>query len=253
MSEVIGILGGMGPAATADFYTKLVGLTVAHRDQDHPQVIIWSDPTIPDRTEALLGLGPDPTDSLIRGAQTLAAGGATLLAVPCSTAHAFAPVAAAAAGLPLVNMIDEVARHLRTHYPTIRRVGLLATTGTITAGLYQEPLKQVGITTEVPDPDLQDSSVMSAIRAVKAGAPQDRTTSMLLPAVRALVDQGAQALIAGCTEVPLGLAVQACPVELVDPTLLLAAAVLRRAGSSTVGPTPRDRIGIAARPRAAGS
>lgn len=238
MPEVIGILGGMGPAATADFYTKLVGLTVAHRDQDHPQVIIWSDPTIPDRTEALLGLGPDPTDSLIRGARALAAGGATLLAVPCSTAHAFAPAAAAAAGLPLVNMIDEVTRHLRARHPQLRRVGLLATTGTITAGLYQTPLEQVGIATDVPEPDLQDRSVMRAIRAVKAGASQDTTTALLLPAVRALVARGAQAIIAGCTEVPLGLAVDASPVELIDPTTVLAAAVLRRVGRTTDHPRP---------------
>lgn len=242
MPDVIGILGGMGPAATADFYTKLVGLTAARRDQDHPQVIIWSDPTIPDRSEALLGRGLDPTDSMIRGAQTLARGGATLMAVPCSTAHAFAPAVAAAVGLPLVNMIDEVARHLQVHRPGVRRVGLLATTGTITAGLYQDSLGRVGITTEVPDPELQDRAVMSAIRAVKAGAPQSRTTPMLAPAVRALVDRGAQVLIAGCTEIPLALATDASPLELVDPTVLLAAAVLRRAGSTTVHPRPSDHV-----------
>lgn len=248
MPEVIGILGGMGPAATADFYTKFVGLTVAHRDQDHPQVIIWSDPTIPDRSEALVGRGLDPTESMMRGARTLARGGATLMAVPCSTAHAFAPAVAAAVGLPLVNMIDEVAQHLETHRPGVRRVGLLATTGTIAAGLYQDALERVGIATDVPGPGLQERAVMSAIRAVKAGEPRSRTTAMFAPAVEVLVEHGAQVLIAGCTEVPLGLDADASPLELIDPTALLAAAVLRHVGSATVPGGPAHHV-IASHPQ----
>jgi aspartate racemase len=231
MTEVIGILGGMGPAATADFYTKLVQMTVANRDQDHPRVVIWADPTVPDRTEALLGRGPDPTEALIAGARALGASGATLLAVPCNTAHAFAPAAAAAAGLPLVHMVDEVADHLRRAHPRVSAVGLLATTGTITAGLYQHALRQAGITTIVPDPQVQDHEVMGAIRDIKAGARPAEAAASFERAADTLVDRGAQALLAGCTEVPLALDGTGCPAPLVDPALVLAAAVLRRCGN----------------------
>ena len=227
--DVIGVLGGMGPAATADFYSKLVALTAAKRDQDHPTVVIWSDPTVPDRTLALLGEGPDPTDWLTRGARTLAEAGATVLAVPCNTAHAFLPGIADEVGLPLIHMIDEVARHLEG-VPQVRRVGLLATTGTVRAGLYQDWLGRAGVDVLVPDAELQDRAVMAAIRAVKAGQVGPATTDLLAATAHALVDEGAEALVAGCTEVPLGLAAHRSPAPLIDPGVVLARAVLRHVG-----------------------
>ena len=126
---VIGILGGMGPAATADFYSKLVALTPGSTDQEHPKVVIWADPTVPDRTLALTENGPDPTPWLIRGARVLRESGATTLAIPCNTAHAFLPAISSQLGLPVVHMIDEVARHIRTLSPAVTSVGLLATHG----------------------------------------------------------------------------------------------------------------------------
>lgn len=111
-AEIIGILGGMGPAATADFYAKLVAITPGSSDQDHLRTVIWSDPTIPDRTEALLGGGPDPTPWLLDGSRVLREAGATVIAIPCNTAHAFVPRIADRVGLPIVHMIGEVARHL---------------------------------------------------------------------------------------------------------------------------------------------
>ena len=146
-TEIIGILGGMGPATTADFYTKLVSMTPGHSDQDHLRTVIWSDPTIPDRTEALLGV----------------------IAIRCNTAHAFVPRIADHVGLPIVHMIGEAASHLTTLQPAVRTTGLLATTGTIRAGLYQEWLDRYGIRLVLPDPARQQDQVMAAIRAVKAG------------------------------------------------------------------------------------
>jgi len=111
-SPVVGILGGMGPAATADFYAKLTSRTPAVSDQDHLRVIIWSDPTIPDRSRALTGEGPDPTPTLRRGAQGLRAAGASLLAVPCNTAHAFLPGIMDGLDIPVVDMIAAVAAYV---------------------------------------------------------------------------------------------------------------------------------------------
>ncbi|MFD5228719.1 aspartate/glutamate racemase family protein [Streptomyces qaidamensis] len=225
-TEIIGILGGMGPAATADFYAKLVSMTPGERDQDHLRTVIWSDPTIPDRTEALLGNGPDPTPWLIDGGRVLREAGATVIAIPCNTAHAFVPRIADHVGLPIVHMIGEVARHLTTLRPAVRTAGLLATTGTVRTGLYQEWLDRHGIRLVLPG-GAQQNEVMSAIRAVKAG-DHTAATASLAEAAGQLTAQGAQAIIAGCTEIPLGLPADAVAVPFVDPAVVLAQALVHR-------------------------
>jgi aspartate racemase len=227
--QIVGILGGMGPAATADFYAKFVSLTPASSDQDHIRAIIWSDPTVPDRTRALLGRGPDPTPRLITGGRILRDAGATLIAIPCNTAHAFVPRIADRVGLPIVHMIDEVAHHLATKQPPVRAAGLLATTGTLGAGLYQEWLDRVGIEIVLPDQTSQDAQVMTAIRAVKAGQRGPAVSDLLTRAAYRLIEQGAQAIIAGCTEIPLALAPDMLPVPLIDPATVLAGALVQRA------------------------
>jgi aspartate racemase len=240
-TEIIGILGGMGPAATADFYAKLVSTTPGASDQDHLRTVIWSDPTIPDRTEALLGDGPDPTPWLLDGSRVLREAGATVIAIPCNTAHAFVPSIADHVGLPIVHMIGEVARHLATLSPRIHTAGLLATTGTVRAGLYQEWLDRFGVRLVLPDATSQDHEVMTAIRMVKAGAHGDTATVLLSRAARRLTERGAQAVIAGCTEIPLGLSADAVDVPLVDPALVLAQALVRRV--TTQRPTGRNETG----------
>ncbi|GGW95466.1 aspartate/glutamate racemase family protein [Streptomyces lomondensis] len=228
-AEIIGILGGMGPAATADFYAKLVATTPGSSDQDHLRTVIWSDPTIPDRTAALLGDGPDPTPWLLDGSRVLREAGATVIAIPCNTAHAFVPRIADHVGLPIIHMIGEVARHLTTLSPRIHTAGLLATTGTVRAGLYQEWLDRFGIRLVLPGTVSQNHEVMTAIHAVKAGIRDDRTTALLSRAAQRLTERGAQAVIAGCTEIPLGLPGDAVGVPLIDPALVLAQALVRRA------------------------
>lgn len=236
-TEIIGILGGMGPAATADFYAKLVATTPGAGDQDHLRTVIWSDPTIPDRTQALLGDGPDPTPWLLDGSRVLREAGATVIAIPCNTAHAFVPRIADHVGLPIVHMIGEVARHLGAMSPRPRTAGLLATTGTVRAGLYQDWLDRFGIRLLLPDDASQDGEVMTAVRAVKSGAYGDTTTALLARAAQRLIEQGAQAVIAGCTEIPLGLPQDAVDVPLIDPAVILARALVRRArtGAATEG------------------
>ena len=231
--HIIGILGGMGPAATADFYTKLVALTRVATDQDHPKVVIWADPTIPDRTLALTEGGPDPTPWLLRGATILRRTGATMLAIPCNTAHAFLPAVSAQLGLPVVHMVDEVAKHIETALPHVRTVGVLATSGTLRARLYQRWLADAGITVVAPDQHMQSSHVMPAIRAVKAGRRDEKVAHQLTAAARHLFDRGAQVIVAGCTEIPLGLPLGQAPCPVIDPARVLAQALLDRVGQNT--------------------
>jgi aspartate racemase len=236
--EIIGILGGMGPAATADFYSKLVAMTPAHSDQEHLRTVIWSDPTIPDRTEALLADGPDPTPALLEGCRVLRAAGATVIAIPCNTAHAFVPRFAAEAGLPIIHMIDEVAKHLAAE-PAVRVAGVLATNGTVRSGLYQQWLSGVGIEPVLPDPVSQDEEVMAAIRAIKAGQRGDAVVKPLRRAAERLVERGAQAVIAGCTEIPLGVSPEEVDFPpLLDPAVVLARALIRRSYPRADPPWP---------------
>lgn len=150
--RIVGILGGMGPAATADFYAKLVRATPARTDQEHLRTLIWSDPTIPDRTGALLHGGVDPTPLLLAGALLLRAGGAAVIAVPCNTAHAFIPRIAGEVGIPFVHMIEETVLGIRARHPHARRIGLLSTTGTQASLLYDEALRRHGFVPLAPTP-----------------------------------------------------------------------------------------------------
>jgi aspartate racemase len=223
----------MGPAATADFYAKLIEATPARRDQDHRRVVIWADPTVPDRTDALRGRAPDPTPWLVEGAQWLQEAGATHLAIPCNTAHVFVPALSERVGLTIVHMIDEVARRLSGWTPHVRRVGLLATDGTVGSGLYQEWLERVGIETVLPTAQRQ-AAVMAAILAIKAGRRRGADVEVLSRVALELIDGGAEAIVAGCTEIPLGLSSDDVDVPVIDPARELARAVVAATASDAL-------------------
>ncbi|GAA3885021.1 amino acid racemase [Leifsonia kafniensis] len=225
--SIVGILGGMGPAATADFYAKLVRATPARTDQEHLRTLIWSDPTIPDRTGALLHGGIDPTPLLLAGALLLRAGGAAVIAVPCNTAHAFIPRITREVGVPFVHMIEETVLSIRSRFPDATRVGLLSTTGTQASLLYDEALRRHGLEPLTPSAETQETRVMPAIARVKAGIVDARTTELIAEAARELVSRGAELVIAGCTELPIALDGVVLQVEVIDPTQVLAEAVVR--------------------------
>jgi aspartate racemase len=229
-TPVIGVLGGMGPAATVDFYGKLVALVPAEFDQSHPRVVIWADPTVPDRSTALSGGGEDPTPWLLNGADKLQRAGATVIAMPCNTAHAFLPRMSGTVRVPILNMIEEVAAYLRGRLPAVQTVGLLATTGTVRAGLYQRVLHHGRIKLLLPTPETQRTYVDGAIRALKAGRRGTQVEQCLRHATAELTSRGAELLIAGCTELPLGLSASEASCPVIDPAEVLARAVLGHVG-----------------------
>jgi len=226
---VVGVLGGMGPAATADFYQKLVAATPATTDQQHLRVVMWSDPTVPDRTAALMDDGPDPTPWLLCGLRILAEAGADLIAMPCNTAHAFLTPATGRTGAPIVHMIDQAVRAVTALSPPVHRVGLLATTGTVRAGLYQDWLGRAGLQAVLPTDDEQEDLVTTAIRAVKAGDRGSGVSELLEVAGASLVRRGAQVIIAGCTEIPLVVGEWCASIPVIDPNRALARAVVAAA------------------------
>ena len=212
---VIGILGGMGPAATVDLFDRIVRATPAERDQDHLRILIDNNPAVPDRTAAILEGGPDPLPLLQAGVQELARRGAELLAIPCNTAHHFLPEVQAACPVPILDMIAETAQYIRATHGDGCAVGILATTGTVGTGLYQRALEAESLAWMLPA-DAEQEALMDAIygpRGIKAGAAADGPRSAIRKVGRQMAARGAEAFVLGCTEIPLVIG----PGDLVKP------------------------------------
>lgn len=236
--KTLGILGGMGPEATAYFFELIIRNTRAATDQDHVPVVIWSDPRVPNRTKAILEGGPSPRPFLIAGARALEAAGASFAVIPCVTAHYFLPEVAARVDIPFVSLLDEARRYLATEHPTVRRVGLVATSGTVRSGLVRDVFAKAGL--EVLSPAAPDQErIMEAIfgpRGIKAGFRTGSPRRAVLGVARRLARNGAQAIMAGCTEIPLVLGAGDLEVPFVDPMLAGARACVRRAGGPLAAP-----------------
>jgi aspartate racemase len=226
----LGVLGGVGPAATVDFMAKVVRNTPASRDQDHIKVMVEHNPQIPDRTEALLGNGDDPTLALYAACKTLEEGGADIIAIPCNTAHAFFERIQPSLSVPIVNMLTCTADYLRETFPSLREVGVLATSGTLASRVYEKALEVCGFVQIAPAASAQ-ARLMNAIygpRGAKAGYTSGECCDDLAAAVDGLVAQGVQVIVLGCTELPLLLRgpslarADGVVVRLVDPTEVLA-------------------------------
>ena len=229
----LGIVGGMGPLATVAFYRTLILRSAATRDQDHIRVLIESDPANPDRTEYLIGKGADPRPAIVGVARRLEAAGATMLVMPCNTANAFADEVAAAVSTPLVPWVDTAVAHALAHAP--RCVGLLATTGTLRAGIYSDAFRRVG--TRTLEPQAADQrEIMSCIygrRGVKAtGNLAPDMYRRLLVVARSLAHAGADLLLLGCTELPVAISPDSpdWPVPAIDPAVAAADLVIEAAG-----------------------
>lgn len=229
MPRMIGILGGMGPAATADFYQKIIQATPAKTDQEHLKVLIFSNPQVPDRTAAIRGEGPDPLPVLVASAEVLIQGGADFITIPCVTAHYFYDTLQRAVSVPILHLIGETVTAVLAEYSGLRRLGLLATTGTLESRLFEGYFEPRGFSILTPDPAVQASAVMEAVYAIKHGEPLERPRHLIRDAAEHLRVRGAQAIIAGCTEVPLVLQDGDLPVPVIDPTWILAQAAVHRA------------------------
>jgi aspartate racemase len=201
-NRVIGILGGMGPEATLDLYRHIIELTPANRDQDHIQVLIFSNPKIPDRTKAIAERGESPLTHLIESARLLESSGAGILAMPCNAAHHFLPEIRREIGIPFLDMIEETCRRFQAQLPNANAVGLIASIGTVCSGVYSKALSRSGIDVLLPE-DEDQKRIQTAIDQVKTRT-HDRSTQETFQLIGTrLINAGAAAIILGCTEVPL--------------------------------------------------
>lgn len=208
--KVLGVLGGMGPLASAQFMLRLTLLTPAGRDQDHIPAVLWSDPRVPDRTRGKLSGGDDPLPWLLRGIAGLKQAGAGAIAIPCNTAHGWYQEMLDAAGMPILHIVDAAAADLRRKGIGPGKIGLMGTAATLAMRLYQERLSGQGWDCIVPDDDQMDRLVTPSIALVKANRVQE-AYEPLAAVANALAAKGATAVVLGCTEIPLG--IQAGPAE----------------------------------------
>lgn len=226
--KTIGVIGGLGPAATLDFFSRIVSKTKALRDQDHLRVIIDNDPTASDRNVAATGEGPSPGPALAETARGLETAGADVIVMACNSAHAYEADIRAAISVPFLSMIVETVDELLRLAPRPTRVGVLAADGCLAAGLYQKALRAHDIEPLLLPADDQ-CEFMNVIYAIKSGDVEASRAPMRRLAMR-LVGFGAEAVLAGCTEAPLILAADDLTVPLVSSTDSLVERVILFAG-----------------------
>ncbi len=223
--KIIGIIGGMGPLATCDLFKKIIEKTKnAKCDQEYIHVCIDCNTNIPDRTEAILNGGKNPVPEMVKSGILLESMGANVLVMPCNTAHYFYDKITPFLNIPLLNMPEETAKKLKQK--DVKKVGLLATDGTIKSNVYHRALEKYGIEALTPSA-AQQKSVMDIIyNGVKAGN-QNIDLTDFYAAIDSLLKKGAELLILGCTELPVAFDIFHIDRPVIDATSVLAEAAVR--------------------------
>lgn len=218
---VVGVIGGLGPEATLDFYAKVLKNTPAKKDQDHIHLVIESNPKTPNRNEAIAGLGPSPGPALADMARSLERAGVDFVVMACNTAHAFESEIRAALTIPFVSLIAEVVDEVKSKHPQARRVGILATQGSRDANIFGPSFAE----NDIEVLQLNDASqrrFMEILYLIKSGERGNNIRDDMRQLGEELIAMGADVLIAGCTEVPLVLSDGENSRSLIDSTDVLA-------------------------------
>jgi aspartate racemase len=233
----IGVLGGMGPAATLDFMAKALKAGQGASEQDNVRLIVDCNPQVLDRNAALTADGASPGPVLAAMAQGLEGAGADFLVMPCHSAHAWRADIEAATAVPFVSIVEESVNCIVAGHRRARRIGLLAASACLESGLYQRALARAGL--EAVTPDLAGlAAFMDALYRFKAGDAGDATRAAMRECARSLERAGAEILLAACTEVPLLLDARDLETPFVDATDVLAR---RAVGYARGEPLPARR------------
>ena len=222
--KTIGILGGVGPEATAELFKRIVRRTPAKNDQQHIPIIVINNPQIPDRTKAILGEGESPISDLINTAKKLEANNVDYILLPCNTAHYFIDDIQKEIKTPIINMVEETVSFITKNYPSVKKIGMISTTGTIKTKIYHNAFEKKGIKVIIPDEIIQESVVMNSIygeQGIKAG-DHEKPKEKIEQIGKLLAGKGAEIILAGCTEISLVLKQKNVPYVVIDPLTILA-------------------------------
>ncbi len=233
----LGVLGGMGPLATADFLRKLVKKTPADVDQKHIPVLLYGDCTTPDRTASVVGTGPSPLPHLLAGIRFLNEQGARAICIPCNSAHCWYDDMQAASCVPILHIVKASAAQVGRKNPKASRVGVLSTLGTHRMGIYRHMLTDLGYEVVTPTDDEFDTLISPAIAMNKANQWTE-AEHLYDAAAERLWERGAEIIVLGCTEIPFGMERQyrANPTKFVDSNDALVDAVLGAFASTAQEP-----------------
>ncbi len=226
---ILGVLGGMGPQATNTFYQRVIDRTQAETDQEHLQVLIWSDAKLPDRTASILG-GQQETmfQKLLQDAKLLEHAGCTVLAIPCNTSHFFADRLQAELTIPIIHMIRETVENIK--HAGKQTVGILGTDGTVQTGIYQKELTAAGLTPVTLPPDYQRVVMSIIYDEIKRGETGSREKFGELDAY--LRSVGCDCAILGCTELSVYRVLHNLPDYYIDAMEVLAEQAILRCGKT---------------------
>jgi aspartate racemase len=229
MKKTIGIIGGMGPLATAKLFERIVINSGAASDQEHPRIIIDNNTSIPDRTGYILGKGSDPRPELIKTAVGLESMGADFLVMPCNTAHYFLEDIKKSIGIPILDMVEATVEEAYKKSED-GLIGLLATEGTVRTGIYLNRFKKFGLKLVLPDKHDQDK-VMNFIYGIKSG-DMNRDLDAFKGVVESMADNGIKTVIMGCTELSAALDYFTFDsrINYLDPLSIIARKALLEAG-----------------------
>jgi aspartate racemase len=234
--KCIGILGGMGPESTALFFQKIIRFTPAKKDQEHIKIIIYNDPQIPDRTTALLNMGESPLHMVKKDLVFLERSGVDFIVIPCVTMHYYYEEMTTYIKTPIVNMVQEIVSFIKTQYPGSDHIGILATSGTIRCRIFQSALQQESLVSILPDHDEQELLMDSIYgeKGIKAGFTDGHPKEQIIGVAGSLIRNGAEVVIAGCTEIPIVLKQEDIGTPLVDSLDVLAKAAIMRVGLNPI-------------------
>ncbi|MGM0603434.1 MAG: aspartate/glutamate racemase family protein [Bacillota bacterium] len=224
--EIIGVLGGMGPDATVDLFQKIIDKTAVEKDQDHHRILIYNNPKIPDRTEAILNGGESPLKELIKTAEVLEKAGASFLVIPCNTAHYYFEELKQEVGIEILNMLEEVAKKIKRDL-NIKKVGVLGTRGVLESEIYDKELKKLNFEVVKPAEEQKDK-IMELIYSVKTGQKTVEMQQALSTIAESMVKKGAEAVVLGCTELPLIFDIKSFPYPVYSSQDVLAESALKR-------------------------
>ena len=218
--KIVGILGGMGPEATVDLMQRIIRLTPALDDADHIRCIVDNNPKVPSRIKAIIeGDGEDPGPCMADMGRRLESWGADFLVIACNTAHYYYDAVQQAVNIPVINLIDLVASHVKANYPNQRKIGILASPAVAMTGLYTQRFSRLGIEDVWPDPDHQ-AQLLSVIKEIKKGNTSETVRDDYKNVYENLMKKGATLLIIACTELSaLG---GKLPIKALDAAEILA-------------------------------
>ncbi|MGQ9507204.1 MAG: aspartate/glutamate racemase family protein [Candidatus Bathycorpusculaceae bacterium] len=219
--KVIGILGGMGPEATADLFIRIIRETPAKKDQEHLRIIVDNNPKIPDRTAAILGEGASPLSEMIKTAKNLEKAGADFIIMPCITAHYYYEKLKKSVKIPILNMIELTAQTLSKNFPKANKAGLLGTTGTVKSKLFNNSLKKFDVEMIYPSETFQNMIMKAIYDYIKTGKILEGK-KIVVDVANHLIESGADIIICGCTETSLVLKNGDITKPVVDPMQILA-------------------------------